>query len=65
MIDWKEVADLNGLTQDEFNKEILTTAACVGAAMIDKKGDGNHVKLTCSDEKSSIEVWVRRTDSIS
>jgi len=60
VIDWIEVARMNGLTPDESNKEILITAACVGAKMIDDKGDGHHVKLTVEDDISRIEVWVRR-----
>ena len=62
MIEWSKFAKLNNMTPDEFNKEILITAACVGAKMIDDKGDGNHVKLSCEDDTGKIEVWVRRTD---
>lgn len=62
MIDWEEVARINGLTPQEFEKEILTVAACLGVIRIDngEAGDSDTLKFTCSDQISPIAVYVKR-----
>ena len=62
MIDWKEVAEQNGLTPDEFRTEILTVAACVGAMSLDEQQIGDSLKFTCSDNHGPLELWIRRGD---
>jgi hypothetical protein len=63
MINWAEFARLNNLTPDEFQKEILTVAACVGAMIIDEKNTGHEIlKFTCSDEKGKIIVLIQRLE---
>jgi len=62
MIDWEEVARANSLTPLEFEKEILTVTACLGAIRIDNgdAGDADTLKFTCSDKISPIAVFVKR-----
>lgn len=62
MIDWEKVARINGLTPKEFEKEILTVAACLGAMRIDNgdAGEADTLKFTCSDQVSPIAVYVKR-----
>lgn len=62
MIDWEQVARVNGLTPKEFEKEILTVAACLGAMRIDNgdAGEADTLKFTCSDQISKIAVYVKR-----
>lgn len=60
MIDWRKFADMNGLTPDEFKKEIFTVAACLGAMALDEQQIGDSLKFTCSDEIGPLELWIRR-----
>lgn len=62
MIDWEQVARVNGLTPKEFEKEILTVAACLGAMRIDNgnAGEADTLKFTCSDHVSQIAVYIKR-----
>jgi hypothetical protein len=62
MVNWEQIAKLNGLTPKEFEKEIFTCAACVGAMQLDKTSHSefNALKFTCSDEVGKIEVLIRR-----
>jgi len=62
MIDWEKVALDNGLTPLQFEKEILTVTACLGAIRIDNgdAGDADTLKFTCSDQVSPIAVYVKR-----
>lgn len=62
MIDWEQVARINGLTPQEFEKEILTVAACLGAMRLDNgdAGEAETLKFTCSDKVSKIAVYVKR-----
>ena len=60
MINWQKVADQNGLTPEEFEKEILSVAACIGAMSLDGQKVGDHLRFTCYDDKGQIELWVRR-----
>lgn len=62
MINWEEFASLNNLTPEEFQKEILTVAACIGATLIDEglTGDADTLKFTCSDNIGKIAVYVKR-----
>jgi hypothetical protein len=60
MINWAEFARLNNLTPAEFQKEILTVAACVGAMVVDEYED--IFKFTCSDEKGKIIVLIQRLE---
>ena len=64
MVDWESIAKSNGLSPDEFTKEILSIAAVVGSISIDRQvGDMTELKFTCSDEVGKIEVTVKRIDS--
>lgn len=64
MIDWEYVAKINGLSQKDFEKEILTAAACLGAIRLDNgdAGECDTLKFTCSDNVGKIAVYVRRID---
>ena len=54
-------AKANNLTADEFKKEILTTAACVGMTMVElSKDDSDALIFTCEDADGEIELTVRR-----
>lgn len=59
MINWEQIAQQNGLTPEEFTKEILTCAAVVGAMELDKNYS-NRIRFTCSDQIGEIEVTVKR-----
>ena len=65
MIDWKEFAEINKLTPEEFQRQILTVAACIGATLIDQgvTGEADTLKFTCSDSIGKIGVFVRRLDA--
>ena len=60
MIDWRKIAEQNGLTPEEFKKEIFTVAACVGALVLDEQQIGGSLKFTCSDEIGPLELLIRR-----
>ena len=62
MIDWKKVAELNGLTTEEFKKEIFTVAACLGAMALDYQEVGGCLKFTCSDDIGPLALWIRRAN---
>lgn len=64
MIDWESLAKSNGLTPAEFEREILTVAACIGAVRLDNgdAGEADTLKFTCSDKIGKIAVYVRRID---
>lgn len=60
MIDWRKIADMNGLAPEEFRKEIFTVAACLGAMLLDEQQIGDSLKFSCSDEIGPLELWIRR-----
>ena len=60
-INWKEVADLNGLSAEEFQHEIFTVAACLGVMKIDKD-EADTLKFTCSDSVGKIELYIKRSN---
>jgi len=60
-IDWRKFADINGLTIKQFEEEILMTALTIGVMMIDKNdGASDNLIFTTNDDKSDIELTVRR-----
>ena len=59
MIDWREVAQQNSLSIDEFEKEIYSIAACMAAMSLDKE-DEAEMWFTCSDNVGKLELIVRR-----
>ena len=61
MIDWGKIASQNGLSADEFTKEIMITAACVAAISLDEQPDDSIFRFTCSDGAGPLELIVRRT----
>ena len=63
-INWKEIAEQNGLTPDEFSKEIFTVACAVASMKIDSQNHDGALKFTCSDEVGPLEMYVRRADHI-
>jgi hypothetical protein len=64
MINWSDIAKSNGLSPEEFTKEILTVAACVGVVGIDQQcEDKAELRFTCSDESGKIEVLIKRVES--
>jgi hypothetical protein len=60
MIDWKDFASKNGLSVDEFKKEIFTSACEVAAIDIDKQENGTAMKFTCSDEIGILVMVIKR-----
>lgn len=64
MIDWQQFAKINGMSPDEFEKEIFLVAAALGAKKIDESnGDSlDLLKFKCTDSVGNIEIYVRRTD---
>ena len=61
-INWKQVAQQNGLTPEEFKKEIFTVACAVGAMDLDKQESGTALKFTCSDDVGKLELFIKRAD---
>lgn len=61
MIDWKKVANMNGLTPEEFEKEMFTVACCLGAMRIDNSDERGAIRFACADEVGKLEMIVRRT----
>ena len=61
-INWQQIAEQNGLSIDEFKKEIFTVAACMGVMDLDSRdADENEaMRFTCSDEVGKIEVYIKR-----
>ena len=59
MIDWELIAKQNGLTPEEFQNEIFTVAAVVGAMAIDNDG-ADMIKFTTSDQVSKLVLTVQR-----
>jgi hypothetical protein len=62
MIDWRKVAKSNGLTNEEFEKEIFTVAACLGAITLDSQKEGDCLKFSCSDDVGRLELYIKRSD---
>lgn len=62
MIEWAKIAEQNGLTPDEFKKEIFMAAACLGAMSLDEQQIGDCMKFTCSDDIGPLELWIRRAN---
>jgi hypothetical protein len=59
-IDWQKVAADNGLTPDEFRKEIFSVAACIGAMDLDRKECADDtLKFTTSLGDKKIHVYVK------
>lgn len=63
MINWEQIAKQNGLTPEEFTKEILTCAAVVGAIDIDKN-KSDLIRFTCSDQESEIVLTIHRVEKV-
>ena len=63
-INWQSVAEQNGLTPDEFSKEIFTVACALAAMKIDSQDNDGVLKFTCSDEFGKLEMHVHRVDHI-
>jgi len=65
MIDWKFIAEQNGMTPEEFKKEIYTTAAILGAMDLDlRRADKDEaMKFTARSEDGDIEVYIRYADT--
>lgn len=60
MIDWKKVAEEYELTPSEFEREIFTTAACLGAMRIDLRSSSDEIRFTTNDDISQLELNVKR-----
>jgi len=63
MIDWKEIAERNGMTPRMFKLEIFTVAAALGAMELDEKEHKcDCIKFTSSDEVGKLELYIRRVE---
>lgn len=63
MIKWKEVAEQNNLTVEEFKTEMYTSAACIAIMDVDsKKGDALAMRFTCYDDVGKIEMVIKRIE---
>jgi len=63
MIDWRRFAELQGLTVEEFKKEIFTAACAIAATDLDQQkgeGKGAALRFVCNDGVSDLELYVRR-----
>jgi len=63
-IDWEAFAKMNGMSPEQFKKEIMSVAAVVGAMAIDANDEQDMVmKFTCSDNIGKIMLTIRRVKS--
>ena len=61
MIDWRRFAEHQGLTAEEFKKEIFTVACAIAAADLDQhQEDSTALRFVCNDGVSDLELHVRR-----
>lgn len=60
MTDWRRFAENQGLTVEEFKKEIFTAACAVAAIDLDGQEDGTALRFTCNDGSGDLELYVRR-----
>lgn len=59
-IDWEKVAKSNGLSTDEFTKELFLSACSIGMMLIDDRKEENMLKFKCEDSVGEIILTVRR-----
>ena len=64
-IDWRKIAEQNGLTHQEFTKEIFSVAGILGAMKLDERSTSENeaIRFTCSDGDGEIEVYIRRKEA--
>lgn len=57
----REWAKINNMSPDEFKKEILTFAACLGAMDLDERGatEEESMRFTTKSDDKTIELYVR------
>ena len=63
MIDWRRFAEHQGLTVEEFKKEIFTAACAIAAIDLDQQegeGESAALRFVCNDGVSDLELYVRR-----
>lgn len=56
---WKQFADLNGMTQEDFEAEIITTAQAFLANKLDEAGE-QALKITSGQHGGVYELTFRR-----
>lgn len=61
-INWEQVARDNGLSPEEFTKEILHIACVLGVMQIDKREVGTVLTFTPEDSISKVELTIRRVE---
>ena len=61
-INWQQVAQQNGLTPEEFKREIFTVACAVGAMDLDNQESGTALRFTCADDIGKLELFIKRAD---
>ena len=61
-INWQQLVQQNGLTPEEFKKEIYSVACAVGAMDLDNQDAGTELKFTCADEIGKLELLIKRVD---
>jgi hypothetical protein len=60
MIDWKDFAIKNGLSDEEFKEAILTSACLIAAIDIDSNDNGTSMSFTCSDDIGPLVMVIKR-----
>jgi len=61
LVDWRNFAERQGMTVDEFKKEIFTAACAIAATDLDQQNkEGMALKFKCNDGVSDLELHVRR-----
>lgn len=61
-IDWEQVAEMNGISEEELADQIYVAACAMGVLALDSE-DADVLKFKCSDNESEIELTVRRVNS--
>ena len=63
MIDWRKTAEQNGISVEQFEKEMFTVACAMATMRIDRDGqEGECFKFSCGDQVGKIELYVRRVE---
>ena len=59
MINWKEIAEQNGLSPNDLAVEIFSAACAIAAVRMDEE-ESEGMKFTCSDDVGVMKMVITR-----
>ncbi len=62
MIDWLKVAESNNMTVADFEKELFSATAVLGAMRLDS-GESEAIVFRCSDDVGKIKMMITRCET--